>query len=266
MPSERPAPTPYPELDALLEDLVLRTSDILGSCFIGAYLQGSFALGDADLHSDCDFLIVLAHDPDPDHVRALAAVHSEIPTRPGHWSRHLEGSYPVAAELRRSDLPEAAWLYVDHGSREVVRDTHCNQPWVRWTLRERGITLAGPPPTDLVDVVPPDMLRSAARSSLPTLVDDIHAWMPESIAWGQRYLVTSACRGLFTATTAEVASKRQAVLWARDRVDARWSPLLDQVLADRSRGFDPHDPPRPGSLQQAHAFARHAADLAGSAP
>lgn len=50
--------TPYPELDGLLDELVARARGILGDGFVGAYLQGAFAVGDADLHSDCDFLVV----------------------------------------------------------------------------------------------------------------------------------------------------------------------------------------------------------------
>lgn len=256
------ASTAFSELDELLAELVRRASAILGDVFVGAYLQGSFALGDADELSDCDFLIPVSRSPEPDQVVALAALHDELPTRSGHWCRHLEGSYPVASELRTSDVREAAWWYVDHGSRALVRSTHCNQPWVRWTLRERGVRLAGPDPRTLVDPVPPETLRAAARATLPTLAADIHAWMPESVAWGQRYVVTSACVALYTATTAEVASKRQAVLWARERVDARWEGLLEQVLADRARGYDPHEPPRPGSLQAAHEFATYVAALA----
>ena len=50
--------TPFPALDAILDELVTRARQILGANFLGAYLQGSFAVGDADEHSDVDFLIV----------------------------------------------------------------------------------------------------------------------------------------------------------------------------------------------------------------
>src|SRR5215208_2470942 len=53
-----PPPTPFAELNELLGELVARVAAILGDNFVGAYLTGSFALGAADLHSDCDFLVV----------------------------------------------------------------------------------------------------------------------------------------------------------------------------------------------------------------
>ena len=77
-------PTPDDELNALLAELVGRAREILGDDFVGAYLQGSFAVGDADLHSDCDFLVPVRRGPDPEQEAALRALHDEIPTRDGH--------------------------------------------------------------------------------------------------------------------------------------------------------------------------------------
>src|SRR5215467_9259215 len=51
-------PTPYADLNTVLYDLVTSAQAILRDNFCGAYLQGSFAVGDADLHSDVDFVIV----------------------------------------------------------------------------------------------------------------------------------------------------------------------------------------------------------------
>jgi hypothetical protein len=43
-------PTPYPELNAVLEDLVASVKVALGEAFVSACLQGSFAVGDFDRH------------------------------------------------------------------------------------------------------------------------------------------------------------------------------------------------------------------------
>lgn len=50
-------PTCFPELNRLLTDLTGSVRSALGDHFIGAYLQGSFAIGDADEDSDVDFLV-----------------------------------------------------------------------------------------------------------------------------------------------------------------------------------------------------------------
>jgi hypothetical protein len=120
-----PHPTEYDELNALLGDLVAEGRRILGAAFVGAYLQGSFALGAADLASDCDFLVVTGRPVTDEEYAGLATLHADLPTRPGHWSRHLEGSYAVRAELRGLAGLGRPWPYIDHGSRELRRDTHC---------------------------------------------------------------------------------------------------------------------------------------------
>ena len=56
-------PTPFSDLNAVLAVLVDGVRERLGDNFIGAYLQGSFAVGDADQHSDCDFIVVLDFVP-----------------------------------------------------------------------------------------------------------------------------------------------------------------------------------------------------------
>jgi predicted nucleotidyltransferase len=259
------APTRFDELNDVLADLTARAREILGPSFVGAYLQGSFAVGDADLHSDCDFLVPVRDPVTDTQESALRALHDELPTRPGHWTKHLEGSYPLAEELRSLQHLDARWLYIDHGWREMQWSTHCNTEVARWSLRERGITLAGPAPKTLVDPVPPSALRARMREQIPTAVEDIEGWISLDVAWGQRYAVSTLCRMLYTLATAEVCSKKAALEWAGQSLEPRWAPLLAQVLGDRERGFDAEEPARPGSVRDTRALAAHAAALAANA-
>jgi nucleotidyltransferase-like protein len=55
---ERGDSTSFDDLNQLLVELVLGAKEVLADSFCGAYLQGSFAVGDADAHSDVDFIIV----------------------------------------------------------------------------------------------------------------------------------------------------------------------------------------------------------------
>ena len=81
-------PTPFAELNELLDEMVRQIKAILGDNFVGAYLQGSFALGDADMYSDCDFLIVIAGPLTPAQEQAIRALHAGIRARPEHWVHH----------------------------------------------------------------------------------------------------------------------------------------------------------------------------------
>ncbi|HEY7984019.1 MAG TPA: nucleotidyltransferase domain-containing protein [Ktedonobacterales bacterium] len=51
------APTPDADLNAVVGALVDGARTVLGANFRAAYLQGSFAVGDWDAHSDVDFLL-----------------------------------------------------------------------------------------------------------------------------------------------------------------------------------------------------------------
>jgi predicted nucleotidyltransferase len=252
--------TPFPELDEVLTDLATTVREILGENFVGAYLTGSLALGAADAQSDCDFVVVTRERVTSEQEGALRALHDDIPTRPGHWTKHLEGSYAPRSDLERLDLLGLDWLYVEHGSRAMEWSTHCNCEENRWTLREHGVTLAGPEPKTFVSEVPPELLRARMVEYIEPYIPELLEWTTFDIAWAQRYAVTSLCRMLYTLRTGEVASKPTALSWGLDTLDPEWHSLIRQVIDDRPLPWN--DPPRPGSVDQAVAFADYAKALA----
>ncbi|HVF89868.1 MAG TPA: nucleotidyltransferase domain-containing protein, partial [Blastocatellia bacterium] len=151
-------PTPYPELNTVLGVLVGRVRAILRDNFVGAYLQGSFAVGDFDLHSDVDFIIVVEEELSENQVHALQAMHGYIFGLESPWAQHLEGSYFPKEVLRHEAQRGKKLWYLDHGARSLIESDHCNTTVVRWVVRENGITLAGPSPDSLVDPIPIDRL------------------------------------------------------------------------------------------------------------
>lgn len=257
-------PTVFPDLNELLAELVARVKSILGDNFVGAYLTGSFALGAADLHSDCDFLVVTEDRVTAGQERALRELHDEIPARSGPWTHDLEGSYAPKAELATLAALGKQWLYVDRGWREMQWSTHCNTEDVRWTLRERGITLAGPNPRELVREVPADALRSRMRPLIQNFLPELFSWISFDSAWAQRYAVATLCRMLYTLDTGEVASKQASLQWAEHALSPGWHDLIHQVRDDRALGWDPDDPPRTGSVEATIAFAEYATERAAN--
>jgi hypothetical protein len=221
--------TAFPELDALLADLAAGARDALGDGFVGAYLQGSFALGSADEHSDVDFVVATELEPDEEPLQRL---HADLYARDVPWAQHLEGSYVPRAALRRPGGEPRAFLFLDNGARTLVRDPHCDTAVMRWTVRERGIVLAGPQPAELVDSVDPEELRAEARAKLHEYADWA-ATLDDMTRWQQPYLVLTACRLRWTLEHATVASKPEAARWALAALDARWAPLIRAAAADR---------------------------------
>ena len=263
----RVATTAYPELDAVLTDLVGDVRGILGADLVGVYLQGSFAAGDADEHSDVDFVVVTADDVSSEQEPALAVMHAAYPDRPVPWAQHLEGSYVPRKALRRLDPVRTPWLYVGNGGRVLERSAHDNTAVVRWTVREHGVALAGPAPTELIDPVSGDDLREEVRRT-------VELWAQDDLepgdgldrldnAWTQTHTVLAYCRILHTLATGTVGSKRAAGEWSIGHLDRRWAPLIRQALADRADPWERlHQPARPGSVGPTHGFVRYALQAA----
>jgi predicted nucleotidyltransferase len=151
-------PTPYADLNLVLREFVTRAQNVLADNFIGVYLQGSFATGDFDMHSDVDFLVIIEEDISAADLPALQALHEEMFNLRSPWAQHLEGSYVPKDALRHLPSPPREFLYLDNGSRELVRSNHDDSLVVYWVLRQRGITLVGPEPHTLVSVVSVDAL------------------------------------------------------------------------------------------------------------
>lgn len=109
-------PTPYPELNNILHGLVDSAKEILNKNLVGIYLQGSFAMGDFDIHSDVDFIIVTAEVITNEQLQKLQIMHKRIYNNRSSWAQHLEGSYFPKKILRHcSNRGKMLW-YLDNGS------------------------------------------------------------------------------------------------------------------------------------------------------
>ena len=228
------AATPYAALNIVLEELVAGVRAILGDNFVGAYLQGSFAVGDFDENSDCDFIIVIGQDLSDEQVRALNAMHERIYGLAYGWAQHLEGSYFPGTLLRDYRQRDEPLWYLDHGSRTLERSTHDNTVVVRWVLREHGLALAGPSPATLVDPMPVAALRQ-------DILDRMRAFREWALAdvshianrFYQAYAVLNYCRMLHDLHTGTVGSKRAGAAWVKATLDPAWAGLIDRAWAGR---------------------------------
>jgi predicted nucleotidyltransferase len=223
-------PIPYRELNTVLGELVRRMQEILEDSFIGVYLQGSFAVGDFDQHSDVDFIAVTDDDLTPGQVDALKAMHDQVYQLGSEWAKHLEGSYFPREVLRDGAMRDVELWYLDHGARVLIRSTHCNTLLVRWVVHEVGVTLAGPPPETLVDPVPTEKLRAEIYETMHTwgrqILDDPE---PFNNRFYQGFIVLSYCRMLHDLRRGYPGSKRAGAEWAKTALDPPWSDLIDSA-------------------------------------
>jgi predicted nucleotidyltransferase len=227
--------TGFTDLDSMLEKFVEGARGALGTNFVGAYLGGSFALGDADEHSDVDFIVVTANDVTDQQLARLQELHSRLYELDVPWAQHLEGSYVPRQRFAHVDPDRAQFLFLDNGARRLEWDAHCNTAVTRRVLRERGVSLAGPDPASLVAPVSTADLRDEAVRAAREYAE----WAPEPTntgdmsEWKQPYLVLTFCRILLVLATGEVVSKRRAGEWAIGALDPEWRDLIRRALADR---------------------------------
>jgi hypothetical protein len=252
-------PTPYPELNDILRILVEGVHDIVGDGFVGAYLQGSFAVGDFDEHSDVDFIVAVRDELTEPDVLALQGLHARIHGLKCTWGQHLEGSYVPVAILRDHRLAGAPVWYLDHGSTVLIRSDHCNTALVRWVVREWGVPLAGPLPSTLVDPIPVADLRRE-------IIEVMHHFGRELMENPARYrnrfylafIVHTYSRMLHDLVEGRPGSKRSGTAWAKAHLDPKWSALIDRSWAGRANpDVSVRELPDAADFESALSFVRY---------
>ncbi|MBM4429599.1 MAG: DUF4111 domain-containing protein [Chloroflexi bacterium] len=226
-------PTSYPELNQVLAQLVSRMAQVLGDELVGVYLQGSFALGGYDEHSDVDF-VAIEQELAQDQVDRLQAMHDQVYQLASPWAQHLEGSYFPRHILRDGSWRGTDLWYLDHGARSLIRSNHCNTLLVRWIVREKGVALYGPPAKTLVDPVPQALLRAEMLDVLTdwgqAILDDPR---PYNNRFYQSFIVLSYCRFLHDLHRGYPGSKRAGAEWAKSVLDPEWWDLIDRAWKGR---------------------------------
>jgi predicted nucleotidyltransferase len=254
-------PTPHSEVNALLQELLESVKDILGSHFIGMYLEGSLANGDFDQdRSDIDFVVVTDEDLSEDAYLTLQAMHTRINQIGTGWAIQIEGSYISRHALRRFDPEHARYPNIERGIGEPLKMVYHDEPWIvhRYILRESGITLTGPDPKTLIDPVSSNDLR---RAMLPLL----HGWVspmlndPNEIVrrgYPSSYIVLTLCRILYTLQFGDVVSKPKAARWVKETVSERWETLIDRIWVERQ--YNQPLAPDTDAMNQTLDFLRYA--------
>ncbi|MEW5985571.1 MAG: aminoglycoside adenylyltransferase domain-containing protein [Chloroflexota bacterium] len=221
-------PTPYPDVNAVLRELLAAVQTILGDYFVGLYLYGSLSSGDFNpLSSDVDFLVVTTTALPGEVIAALEAMHTRLAAGGSKWAAKLEGSYIPQTALRRYDPAGPAYPTLNEGRFYLA--PHASD-WViqRHVIRKQGVTVAGPPPKTLIDPIQPDELRAAVQGILRGW------WSPMADTPGrlhsrgyQAYAILTMCRALYTLEYGEVVSKPAATRWAQQVLGERWGGLIE---------------------------------------
>ncbi len=217
------------------DEFVSGLRDVLGDELVGVYLHGSMALGDFNpRESDIDFLVATEGELDGGAVERLDDLHRRL-------GDLLDGSYLPREVFRRFDPTRVMHPHIEaHKEPRLAFDHHGGETVVyRYVLRKCGVTLLGPPPTQLIDPIAPDDVRWGVCDVL------LNWWLP-MLARPKRlqderyraYAVETMCRVRFTLASGDVVSKPAAARWALEHVDARWHDLIERAAAREECGYD----------------------------
>ena len=252
-------PTPFPELNAVLSELVTSVQSILAENFIAAWLQGSFAVGEFDQHSDVDFIIAVEDELSEHQVAALQVMHARIFRLDCPWAQCLEGSYFPKHVLRNYSRRGVKLWYLDNGHQSLILDEHCNTVVVRSVLLEHGVILAGPDPATLVDPIPVSVLRQE-------ILETMHTWGGQVLSdpdqfnnrFYQGFIVLHYCRALHDLHTGHIGSKQAGAEWAKANLDPSWAGLIDRAWDTRPNpSFSVRQPADPEDFQSTLEFIQY---------
>ena len=231
-----PSPTPYPDVNEILNLLLTNIKNILQDQFIGMYLFGSLANGDFDEYSDIDVLVVTHGEISNDTFSALKDMHAEMAKMDSPWAIQQEVSYIPQNALRRFAPPDILHPHLDRGNGEVLHRMSHESDWIiqRYILRERGIVVTGPDIKPLIDPLSPNELRQAVIDVLPLWIKPILDDPSQIKKRGyQSYCVLSLCRMLYTLQNKAILSKPAAAKWAMKTLDSKWKPLIERAMIGR---------------------------------
>ena len=230
------SPTPYPDVNQILNIFLSNVGEILQDQLVGTYLFGSLANGDFDEHSDIDVLIVTDGAISTDKFLALQKLHKEINSIDSPWAIQVEASYIPRDALRRFDPANKLHPHMDRGTDEVLHMMSHEKDWViqRHLFREHGIVISGPDLQTLIDPISADGLHWAIADVLPLWVNPIFEDPSQIKHRGyQSFFVLSLCRMLYTLRTGGILSKPAAAKWALDNMDSKWHTLIERAQVGR---------------------------------
>ncbi len=267
--------TPFLALDETLSDYALTSRDALQENFVGLYLIGSLAIGDFDLTSDVDFMIVTNQELTDGEVDRVQVQHAQLTSRNSTWVKHLEYSYFSMHKLHELSSPYDAtgtptpsgprelWKF-NNGEASLLRTGHDNTLVTRWTLRHKARAVLGPEPSSFAPWVSADQLRREIQTSML-------GWEQRAIndpsefdnRFHQVFMVLNNCRALQDLHEGRITSKRAGVAWAKQHLDPHWFALIDFCWRERQdTGIHWSQPADPEVFRQTLAFIEYTTRLA----
>jgi hypothetical protein len=225
-------PTPYADVNALLESLRSHLQRIFQEKLVGLYLYGSLTAGDFDPGiSDVDLLAVTSTDVTGAEFEALRAMHGDIDCSNPEWDDRIEVVYLSSMALSNFRLATGP-IVISPGEPFHVREDEPLLEWLElwYIIRETGVTLFGPSPDTIIPPIAKAEFVQWVRKYAASMGTGFNRLQDRK---NQAYAILTMCRALYTFRSGgEQISKRQAALWAQRELP-EWAWLIWNALAWR---------------------------------
>ncbi|MEP7290632.1 MAG: aminoglycoside adenylyltransferase domain-containing protein [Chloroflexota bacterium] len=231
--------TTYPQLAALLDQLLAKMEAVLGSKRVGVYLYGSLVVGDFDSEiSDIDLLAAIASDLDEIEFAALEQMHGEIVASYPQWNDRIEIAYLSVEGLQTFKTRRSPIAVISPGEPFNLKDAGADWLMNWYHVREKSVTLFGAPPQEVIAPI-------SKAEFLQCIRQHAIAWrgrMDDTMSRPyQSYSILTLSRALYTLTHGEHVSKRQAVEWAAQQMP-EWASTIHDAWVWRSAVHEAADP------------------------
>ena len=234
-------PTHFPDVNAVVRELLAAVRAILQGSFTGMYLYGSLAQGDFDLgSSDIDIIVVTERVVTTEQFALLEELHTAFRASGSSWAKKVEVAYIQRDALNLPGDDGTRYPQLEKDRELAWEPLELGWPFQRSVLREQGIVIAGPDPKTLLAPVAARELSDAALGIVrlwqeqsradPTWID----WVRERSA--QRFVLLTLARSLYTLERGTLASKAEAARWAQATLDEGWAGLVARALAKGEDG------------------------------
>jgi len=200
---------------------------IAGPDLVGIYLHGSSVLGGLKPASDLDVLVVSRRSLDEDQRRALVAGLLAV-SGPPAGGRPVELTAVVASQVRPWRWPPVCdflygeWQRGEYEAGQLPRPEPMPGLALAIAITLAGAhPLAGPPPAEVLDPVPPADLARASLADLDALLADLPG--------DTRNVVLTLARIWTTVATGRILPKDAAAAWALPRLAPQHRPVLEHA-------------------------------------
>lgn len=222
-------PTPFNDVNEILEFFTSEAVLILKENLIGIYLTGSLSYEAFNYNrSDIDLTVILKNPISPVELEAIKHFHVQIEEKFQQWAKRFECSYTPIEMLPNILPPKEPRPWYWDGDGILYEEAPYGNEWIinNYLLYNHAIPLVGPDFKKLTGPVDIEEVQKACIRDLftewePKISDQ--DWFKNSHY--ESYFILNLCRILYTVMCKSAGSKGTATSWVKSRYRV-WANLI----------------------------------------